>query len=106
VIDDKLFSRGLLKELDLAQVKVERVDPFQDDIRQNLSNTFLSESKIFTTYNRRVDKEKTDTIGSILVDNVERVWVVFQTLAHFLSIAEVNNVCVDRIVLTQQGRDL
>jgi hypothetical protein len=95
-----------VKELDLAQVKVERVDPFQNDIGQNLSNTFLSESKVFTTDNGRVDEEQTDTIGSILVDNVERVRVVFQTLAHFFTIAGVSNVCVDRIVLTQRGRDL
>ena len=44
MVVDKLLARGSLVKLDLAKVEVEGVDPFQQDIGQDLSNTFLSES--------------------------------------------------------------
>jgi hypothetical protein len=55
VVVDELLARSSLVQLDLAEVEVEGIDPFQQDVGQDLSNTFLSESKIVTSYNGRVD---------------------------------------------------
>jgi hypothetical protein len=83
---DKLFPRSSLVQLDLAKVKVEGIDPFQQDVCQDFSDTLFSESEIITPNDRRVDEEKSDGIGSVFTDNLEGVGVILQFFTHFLSV--------------------
>jgi len=85
--DHKLVARCLLKQLDLAEIEVERVDPLQDDVGEDLSDTLLSESEVLAADDGRVDEEESDTVGTVLIDDIQRVGVVLELFAHLLAIA-------------------
>ena len=77
---DELFAARLVKQLDLAKIEVERVDPFQDDSRQDLSNTFLTEAKIVRSDDWRVDQEETNRVCTVFRHDLHGVGVVLQLL--------------------------
>lgn len=95
----KLLARCSLVELGLTEVEVERVDPFEDDIRQDLSNTFFSESKVVSSHNWRVDEEKSDRVGTVLVDDLHWVGVVLELFAHLLSVTVICQKKVSSVLL-------
>jgi hypothetical protein len=70
----------------LAEVEVERIDPFQQDVGQNLSDTFFSESKIVSSDDGRVDEEKSDCVRTVFADNFHGVGVILEFLTHLLSV--------------------
>jgi hypothetical protein len=86
VVVDKLLAGSSFIEFDLSEVKVERVDPLQQDVGQDLSNTFFTESKVVTSDDGGVDKEKSNSIGTVFADDLHRVGVVLELLAHFFSV--------------------
>jgi hypothetical protein len=86
VIVNELVAGLLLVQVNLAEVEVERVDPLEDDVCEDVSNTFLSETQVFTSDNGRVDKEESDTIGTVLVHNLHWIRVVLELFAHLLAI--------------------
>ena len=88
MVIDKLLAGGSLVQLDLTEVEVERIDPFQQDVGQDLSNTFFSESEIITSDNGGVDKEQSNSVGSVLADDLHGVGVVLELLTHLLSVPE------------------
>jgi len=90
---DKLLSRSSLVQLDLTEVKVERVDPFQQDVGQDLSYTFFSEPEIVTSDNGRVDEEQSDGIGTVFTNDLHGVGVVLELLTHLLSVTDGKRDC-------------
>ena len=86
--DDELLSRSSLVQLDLTEVKVEGVDPFQQDVGQDLSYTFFSESEIITSDNGRVDEEQSDRIGTVFTNDLHGIGVVLELLTHLLSVTD------------------
>jgi hypothetical protein len=86
VIVNELVAGLLLVQVNLAEVEVERVDPLENDVCEDISNTFLSETQVFTSHNGRVDKEESDTVGTVLVHNLHWIRVVLELFAHLLAI--------------------
>jgi len=105
VVNDEFLASGLLEKLDLTQVEVEGIDPLEDHVGQNLPNTFLSESQVLTSHDRRVHQEKTDTVGSVLVDDLQWIGVVLQTFAHLLTVADIRHGSLDPKKLDSRSKN-
>lgn len=87
VIVHKLLACSLLEKFNLTKIKVERVDPLEDNVGQNLSHTFLTESEVVGSHNWGINQEKSDTISTVLVDDLHRVWVVLELFGHLFAVA-------------------
>lgn len=86
VIVHELVACSLLEKFNLSEVKVKRVDPLENNVGQNLSDTFLTESEVVRSYNRRIDQEESDTVSTVLVDDFHRVWVVLEFFGHLFAV--------------------
>lgn len=90
------------EKLHLPQIEIQRVDPLQNNIRQNLPHSFFPESEIVASDNGRIDEEETDAVGSVFRDNVHWVRVIFELFRHLFAVTTYCELAPDSRVWPAQ----
>lgn len=78
----------LFEDRDVGGEEVVGVKPRQEDSRKDSLDAFLLEEKVVASDDGRVDEEETNGIGSVALDNLVGIRVVFQRLGHFTTVTE------------------
>ena len=110
-----LFLRGIehlarlcLPVFDVLDQEAISVVPREEHIFQHTVNARFLESERLGTHHRRVDQIETDRICSVLVDDLLRIRIVLQSLAHLLSILckhqTIDNHVLPSRLIEQSGR--
>lgn len=62
------------------------VEPREEDVLDDVADAFLLEAKRLGAHDRRVDQIETKRIGTVRIQNVGRIRIVLEALAHLLAV--------------------
>ncbi|KAH3671882.1 hypothetical protein OGAPHI_000068 [Ogataea philodendri] len=80
-----------LEQSNLAFQELVGVPPWQQNLRNNLLDTFFFELQGLGSQDWRVYQVQSQSVSTVRIQDIHWVWVVFQSLGHLLTVSSKNN---------------
>eukprot|EP00162_Nutomonas_longa_P014982 comp22153_c0_seq2/m.51929 comp22153_c0_seq2/g.51929 ORF comp22153_c0_seq2/g.51929 comp22153_c0_seq2/m.51929 type:complete len:649 (+) comp22153_c0_seq2:143-2089(+) len=94
----KVLARALLVDVHRGDKEAVGILPGEKDVLEAVAHTFLLEAQVLSAHDGGVDEVHAESIGTILVDDLGRVRVVLEALAHLFAVGGKDKTVDDEVL--------